>query len=167
MTQAETAPDIRRAVAQGIHHCRAGELEDGFRLLQMVAAAEAPHDLPGRYYSFLGYCIAGFEGRYNEGVKLCQKGIELEFFNPENYLNLAQIYLMLSARRKALRAIRDGLKVDPTNQQLIRLRRDLGVRKRPVVPFLHRDHGVNQVLGRWRHRMKQPPAPRESVAADP
>lgn len=161
----EGVADIRRAVDQAINQCRDGDLEEGYRVLRAVAASdELPPELPGRYFSYLGLCIAGFEARYNEGVKLCQKGIEMEFFQPENYINLARTYMMLKSRRLALRAIRDGLRIDPGNRLLIELRRDLGVRKKPVVPFLHRDHGINQMLGRWRHRRRGLP-PRHDEAA--
>ena len=152
---------MRRAVDQGVKLCRGGEMEDGYSKLRAVAQGEeVTIELPGTYYSYLGLCIAGFEGRYNEGVKLCKKGIEVEFFQPENYLNLARVYMMLKSRRKAIRAIRDGLRVDPRNRMLILLRRELGVRKKPVVPFLHRDNGINQLLGRWRHRLNEVPGER-------
>ena len=164
----ESFSEIRRVVEIGIRQCRDGQLEDGYKTLKVVAEnGESTVELPGRYYSYLGLCVAGFEGRYNEGVKLCQKGVELEFFQPDNYVNLARTYMMLKSRRLALRAIRDGLRVDSRNRTLLDLKRELGVRKRPVVPFLHRDHGVNQMLGRWRHRMNETPADRSQAASEP
>lgn len=153
----ESVNEIRSLAERGIGKCREGKLEEGYKLLRLVGREDAPVELPGRYYSYLGLCLAGFEGKYNEGVRLCQKGVELEFFQVENYVNLAQTYMMLGSRKPALKAIKDGLKVDRRHPVLLRLRRELGVRKRPVVPFLERDHGVNQVLGRLRHSMRGVP----------
>lgn len=161
----KTASEVREFADKGIRLCQQGQLEEGYKLLRLVARQESTSELPGRYYSYLGVCLAGFEGKYNEGLKLCQKAIDVEFFQAENYANLAETYLMLGSRKPALRAIRDGLRVDRRHPKLLELRQEFGVRKRPILPFLSRDHGVNQMLGRMRHSLKSTP-PRSQEAAE-
>ena len=53
-----------------------------------------------------------------------------------------------------LDAIERGLAVDARNLDLLRLKVGVGVRRLPVIPFLHRDHPINVSLGRLRHQMK-------------
>ncbi len=156
--------DLRLAAEKGIALCRAGKLEDGYRLLKFVASgSDVPKDLPGLYYSYLGYCLALFEGHYNDGIVLCQKAIDREFYQAENHHNLARTFLLLDARRKATEAIRRGLRVDPHNARLHELRRSLGTRRWPMIRFLGRDHWLNRLLGRIRYDWKNPRKPNDDV----
>jgi hypothetical protein len=74
----------------------------------------------------------------------------VEFYESENYLNLARTCLLDKDRGGAVRAIRKGLKVDPQNLELLALYRDLGIRQEPVLSFLSRNNVLNQILGRIR-----------------
>jgi tetratricopeptide (TPR) repeat protein len=106
--------------------------------------------MPGLFYSYLGYGIARCQGKVKEGLKLCQHSIKVEFYEAENYLNLARTYMLDQDRGGAVQAIRKGLKVDSQNLELLALYRDLGIRSEPVLPFLSRDNILNQILGRIR-----------------
>lgn len=135
----------------GIECCRRGDWTEGLRHLAWVAEQEggAP-GLPGLFYSYLGYGIALREQRIDEGLKLCRHSIKLEFYQTENYLNLARTCLLAQDRAGAVRAVRDGLKVD-SHPELLVLQKELGVRDPPVLPFLGRSNFLNQLLGRIRH----------------
>jgi hypothetical protein len=120
-----------------------------------VAAAERQGGkLPSLFYSYLGFCIARYEKRFKDGEQLCQKALELEFFEPENYVNLARIYGLRGMRREAVATVVRGLRVDSSHAELRAMLSELGVRKRPVLSFLSRDHLLNRLLGRVRHDMK-------------
>lgn len=106
------------------------------------------------FYSYLGRGIAMKEGRIREGIRLCRHGVKVEFYQPENYINLAQVYLLANNRRRAWEAVVQGLQVDRGHKGLQRLARNMGVRKRPMIPFLSRDNPINQLLGRIRHDLK-------------
>ena len=162
MTQRyERQTELTGAVAEGVELCRRGQWKRGVEILRQVAAdEERTGELPGLFYSYLGFGVARFDHRLREGVALCRHAVKHEFYQPENYLNLARTYMLADDRKHAVRAIHEGLKIDPEHQGLRTLRSDLGVRRRPVLPFLSRDHALNRLFGRLRHSMSSGGRPR-------
>jgi len=69
-------------------------------------------------------------------------------------VNLARVYLAAGQRKKALDIAESGLRLLPDHDDLLRVRRSLGVRSRPPVPFLNRSHPINVSLGQARHAKK-------------
>lgn len=143
----------RRALAvQGVELCRRGRWAEGLQRLGRVAASEGPSDeLPSEYFAYLGYGIARFEDRVREGLRLCERAVKREFYVVDNYAMLARTALLANNRRKAVVAIERGLAIDRQDQSLLKLRRDIGVRRPPVLPFLSRESALNRLLGRLRH----------------
>ena len=143
--------EISETLSRALDLCRSGDWDGGLLYLGRLAESGEPSDgLPGLFYSYLGYGIARCQGKVKEGLKLCKHSIKVEFYEPENYLNLARTCILGKDRPGAVRAVRDGLKVDPQNLDLLTLYRDLGIRKEPVLPFLSRNNPLNQLLGRIR-----------------
>lgn len=141
--------EISETLGRALALCRAGDWDGGlYHLGQLVESGEPA--MPGLFYSYLGYGIARCQGKVKEGLKLCQHSIKVEFYESENYLNLARTCLLDKDRGGAVRAIRKGLKVDPQNLELLALYRDLGIRQEPVLSFLSRNNLLNQILGRIR-----------------
>ncbi len=148
-------------VEEGIRLCRLGQWQQGLEVL--VAAAPLyevvqPTGVPSHYYSYIGAARAEVEGRYDEGLRLCQVALTRDFFDPENYANLARVDLCRGEVGKAYQSLSRGLTLDPRNRQLKAVRREMPQRRRPVVPFLRRDHPVNVVLGIVRHDLRVPSA---------
>jgi hypothetical protein len=140
----------------GIECCRRGDWNEGLRYLGRIAEGKEPaSDLPGVFYSYLGYGIALCQQRVDEGLKLCQHSIKVEFYEVENYVNLARTCLLAKDRKGAVKAVRGGLKVDPHHLELLALYRQLGIRSLPVLPFLDRQNPLNQLLGRLRHAFRK------------
>lgn len=136
----------------GLEYCRKGDWKTGLAHLTAVAERQKePGHLPSRYYSYLGYAMAIQEKRITEGIKLCRYAVKQEFFQVENYVNLARIYLLAKRRGPAFKAIAQGLKIDANNPELVKLHRTLGERRPPVLSFLSRSNPFNQILGRLRH----------------
>lgn len=157
-TSATAAPAAARpagltdAMLDAIDRCRRGGWKDGLPALAHIAEQEQrPGALPALVYSYLGYGIALRQQRIQEGVRLCQHAVKLGFFQVENYLNLARTLMLAGQRRAAVRALGEGLKIEPDNAQLLELQREIGLRKRPVLPFLSRSNPLNLVLGKIRH----------------
>jgi hypothetical protein len=96
------------------------------------------------------------ENRIREGLRLCEKAIELSFYDSDNYYNLARIHQLRGNRRAINKTIEAGLKVDPEHAGLLAMKRKLGERRSPVLPFLKRSHPMNVFLGRMRHRLFPP-----------
>jgi tetratricopeptide (TPR) repeat protein len=144
--------DMSDDIRDAIDRCRRGGWKDGLALLARIAEEEERTGaLPALVYSYLGYGIALRQQRVQEGLKLCQHAVRLEFYQAENYLNLARTQLLAGRRRAAVRAVGEGLRIEPDNPQLLELQRELGVRKQPMLPFLARDNPFNSLLGRLRH----------------
>jgi hypothetical protein len=78
----------------------------------------------------------------------------VEFYQAENYMNLARTSLLARDRKGAVKAVRAGLKIDRNNQHLLALYKELGIRSSPVLSFLDRKHPINQFLGRIRHALR-------------
>lgn len=162
MTTAQT--DIQTEALQGISLCRKGRWKEGMEILGRLAEADRQGtELPGLFYSYLGYGIARYQRKLREGVALCEHAIKVQFYEPENYLNLARIHLLRSNRGKAVDAVHKALKLSPRHPQVLRLIKDMGYRRRPVIPFLSRNNPVNIWLGKMRYQM----AERKSMEADP
>lgn len=104
--------------------------------------------------SYFGLCLALVQKKMKPAIDLCKRAIELEFYNVEHYANLARVYTAAGNRKKAIEAIEQGLKSHPEDEVLLDVRRELGVRSRPPVPFLDRSHPINVTLGQARHAKK-------------
>jgi tetratricopeptide (TPR) repeat protein len=104
--------------------------------------------------SFFGLCLALVQRKYKEAIELGKRAIDLEFYNGDHYANLSRIYTAAGNRKKALETAEAGLKILPDHEELRRARIELGVRSRPVVPFLDRSHPINVTIGQSRHAKK-------------
>lgn len=113
--------------------------------------------MPGLFYSYLGYGIALRDQRIQEGLKLCRHSVKVEFYQAENYVNLARTCLLARDRRGAIKAVREGLKIDRNHPGLLALHEDLGIRSLPVLTFLSRSNPLNVLLGRIRHAFRGQP----------
>ena len=141
--------DISDTLGRALALCRAGDWDGGLYHLGQLTETGGP--MPGLFYSYLGYGIARCQGKIKEGLKLCQHSIKVEFYESDNYLNLARTCLLAKDRTGAVRAVRGGLKVDAQNVELLALYRELGIRQDPVITFLSRCNPLNMLLGRIRN----------------
>ena len=115
---------------------------------------KSPKDAIG--LSYFAVCLAMVHRKFKEAVELCKRAIDLEFYNGDHYANLARVYIAGNNRKKALETLESGLRVAPENEALRALRKEMGVRARPAVPFLDRSHPINVSLGQVRHSRKAP-----------
>jgi hypothetical protein len=106
--------------------------------------------------SYFGVCLAMVHRKFKEAVELCKRAIDLEFYNGDHYANLARVYIAGNNRKKAHETLEAGLKVASENDALRAVRKEMGVRSRPPVPFLDRAHPINVSLGQARHSKKAP-----------
>jgi tetratricopeptide (TPR) repeat protein len=154
----QTAGEMSDAMREGIEACRRGDWRIGLPALSRIAEDEQRSAaMPALAYSYLGYGVALRQQRIQEGLKLCQHAVKLEFYQAENFLNLARTQVLAQNRRAAVRALQDGLQIEPDNEALLDLARELGVRRRPLLSFLARSNPLNSLLGRLRHALKRKP----------
>lgn len=150
---ADTAT-LRQAANRGVNLCRQGDWDEGMQVLGWVAERSSQGaELPSLFYSYLGYGIAWREHKPHEGLLLCEHAVQAEFFQPENYYNLARTHLLAGRRLSALRAIEQGLRIDPEDARLHELIDEIHLRRKPVIPFLPRSNALNYTLGYLRHHL--------------
>jgi tetratricopeptide (TPR) repeat protein len=112
-----------------------------------------PKDASG--LSYFGLCLALVRKQYKPAIDLCRRAIDLEFYNGDHYANLARVYVAAGNRKKAVETADNGLKRVPEHDYLLQVRKSLGVRARPAVPFLDRTNPINVSLGQARHAAKE------------
>lgn len=118
--------------------------EAAWKMFQEIPGAPPEAALSGAWYGFL----LGHGGRLGEGLRLCRDAVKKAFWDPRAHAWLARLELAAGHRREALGALEQGLKVSPEHRELQSLRRSLGMRRPPPIPFLDRRHPINRFVGR-------------------
>lgn len=100
-----------------------------------------------RYQSLWGLCIAYERGMIKEAISICERVLQQEPQKIESYLDIGRVYLIAGLKLRAIEIFRKGLKIDNKNPEIIAELQALGLRKRPVISSLSRDHFLNKYLG--------------------
>ncbi len=131
-------------------------LEDQ-RFLESLAYFESALNLEERagnraprlkYLSYYGLSLCLAVGRTPEAIEMCERVLAVEFYDPDLYLNAARVYLSAGDRRRAFKALQQGLRLESTHPGLIAELRRMGIRRRPVIPFLSRGNLLNRLAGK-------------------
>jgi len=104
--------------------------------------------------SYFGLCLMLVQKKTKQAIDLCKRAIELEFYDGNHYANLARVYVLAGNRKKALETVQQAMKDHREDAALLQVRRELGVRAAPPVPFLDRSNPINVTLGQSRHAKK-------------
>ena len=108
-------------------------------------------DVPqARYLSYYGLCLSLTGGSKHEALRCCRMAAKLEGYRPEICLNLGKVLLSANKRREAFQSLQWGLRMQPDHQGIKHEMRRMGVRRRPVLPFLSRSSKLNVMLGKLR-----------------
>ncbi len=105
-----------------------------------------------RYASYYGYCLAAALGQTREGLSICRRAAESEFFTPEVLLNLARVQLLIGVRKQAWETLTKALSLDPDHTGVRAAMIQMGLRRRPAIRFLGRSNPINRVVGRMAAR---------------
>src|SRR5689334_10355145 len=101
--------DAQQLLALGISATERGEYASALHVLrrvyELVPPAAAPLGL-----SYYGLCVAKAEKKTKNAVELCQKAIELQFYEGKHWANLVRVYIAGKSRRKAIEVLEDGLR---------------------------------------------------------
>lgn len=149
-------PMVDQATARKAYqeHKRAlQELEAGNVLsaLARVEMALKLFDNP-EWYPLLGFCIAKERGHVSKGLELCRSALTWQPEQPEHYYYLGRVLLVANRKDEAIQALRQGLGLGDC-QSIKTLLHELGIRKPPVIPWLHRDNLLNKWLGIFLRRI--------------
>lgn len=142
---------------------RTGGAKEAYSILQ-AAVVQFPEEAV--LLSYYGYLQAVADQKFRSGVETCKEALALykkkqaledESHYPVFYLNLGRAYLAAGKKSEALESFRTGLRYDAGNIDIKKELRGMGVRHKPVVPFLGRSNPINQLLGWILWRRKQEP----------
>lgn len=84
----------------------------------------------------------------SNGLLLCREAASGEMFDGNVFLNLACAEWYNGNRKRAIDAIRHGVKIDADNKQLNHACVKLDCRRKCCFNFLPRGHGLNRFFGR-------------------
>jgi tetratricopeptide (TPR) repeat protein len=104
------------------------------------------------WHSRLGFCIAKERGHFTRGLELCRGAIKHEPDNPQHYLYLGKLYRISGNTLEALQAFRHGMTLG-AGSEIERELAAIGTRKRPPIPFLHRNNLLNKYFGKFLARL--------------
>ena len=102
---------------------------------------------PPKYLSHYGLCLAMVSTKTQTALELCESAVAVEFYNPDLFHNLARVNLRMGRRDRAYPVLLRGLQLHPGHRGIQRDLRTLGIRRRPLLPFLSRGNPVNRFLG--------------------
>ena len=88
-------------------------------------------------------------------LALCREAAADEIKDVDVHYAHALAEFKVNNRRLAVAAVKRGLAIDSGNQELLRLRAIMGMRRDPLIRFLDRDHFLNKWLGKLTY--KKPP----------
>lgn len=106
-----------------------------------------------RFLSYRGLLLAIRERRVSEGATMCKRAITLASSEPEMYLNLARLYVSTGQRQNAVMTLRQAIRGGAKNKAVMKEIQRLSPRAVPPIKSLHRDHVLNDVLGKLRARL--------------
>jgi Flp pilus assembly protein TadD len=131
-------------------HLNQHQPEEALGLLKEAVEAE-----PGNpwYRSYYGLCLGRLK-RFAEAEKHCQAAIDLNLSKAQFYVNMGEVYLLGGHKKLAHRMFTEADKWEKDHPQAKRFLKQMGHRRKPVVPFLDRDHPVNISLGKIRHKLR-------------
>lgn len=103
-----------------------------------------------RYLSLYGLCLVTVARSRHKGVQFCREAVGLEQYNPDMYCNLGRVLLAAGRRKEAHQSLLRGLRIQSNHQDIIRALKEMGLRRRPPLPFLSRANPLNVYLGKMR-----------------
>ena len=103
-----------------------------------------------------GYGLSQVLNGDDNGLLLCREAASNEVFDGDVFLNLACAEWHCFNRKRAIDAIRHGIKIDADNERLNRACARLDCRVRCCFGFLPRSHSLNRLFGRLFRRPSTP-----------
>jgi len=138
------------AFKQGLALLRRGDHSGALHHVRRALEVEPRNPF---YLSYAGLLTAQTEMRYDHAEQLCIDALGLKWNHAQLYLNLADVYRRSGRVQEAIETLQKGLLSAGRDFRLRRALEQLGVRRPPILRFLHRTHVLNRTLGRLRHRL--------------
>ncbi|HFD78896.1 MAG TPA: hypothetical protein ENK05_00705 [Gammaproteobacteria bacterium] len=135
----------------GLNFFRRKQWKTAARHFGLAEQKAGRHDIHRNLYmSYHGLSLL-YSGDVS-GLNLCRHAAAHETIEATVCQNLVLAEIRFHHRKRACDAIALGLGIDPAHRGLLKLRRKLGVRRRPCIPFLRRENLLNKWLGKATYR---------------
>jgi hypothetical protein len=147
----------RRWFSQAVAHFR-----EAMGAEKKVKSAQ---NLQMKYTSFLGLALTLETGHSRAGLILCEEAARSDFLDADVFCNLGIAAIRHRDRRRAFQAFASALEMRPRHRRTLQQIKLYDRRKKPLFSKLHRDHMLNQLGGKMRHRMSfllEKPVPRHA-----
>ncbi len=114
--------------------------------------------------SYRGYFEALVNKQYAKGIKICRQSFKIlkdqmslveVFFLPVLYLNLGRTYLIADKKKEAYFSFQKGLGIDKKNEDIFKELEKLGLRRKPLFPFLERSNPLNKYIGMLTYELQK------------
>ena len=134
-------------------HIRRNNYSEALKLLEQAIKISPENPV---YLSAMGLCES-MMGDPAKGEKMCRTALNLagRERDPMLYVNLGRVVLDQGDRCQARDYFMKAYRIDNTNAPAALELSRMGVRKKPVIGFLGRNHPLNKYLGKLRHRLKE------------
>jgi tetratricopeptide (TPR) repeat protein len=135
---------------------RNGRIKEAYSVLFAACSAYPDHPLILSYY---GWLQAVVDKKSRSGVTFCRRAVTnfttadqtvAAGVYPVLYLNLGRTLLLSGRKKEALESFDKGLTYDRWHKDLRKEMKSMGIRKRPVFPFLSRSNPLNKFFGKLR-----------------
>jgi tetratricopeptide (TPR) repeat protein len=138
---------------KGLRALAEGRRKEALALFEAAIELErrfGAHRPQARYLSYYGLCLGLEQNDVHEALRFCREAVTLEGYNADIRCNLGRVLLRAGRLREAHAALAKGQQIQPNHAGIRKALQKMGVRRRPVVPFLTRGHPINRLLGRIR-----------------
>lgn len=153
MAERNLDPEVSELIAKGINAAIKEEYLTAFNIFSELYA-EGFERGTTEALSFYGLTVALVKNKYKDALDLARKAVKLQPFNAHHYVNLSKIYVAAGNRKKAVETLQKALATLPENRVVLNYWKTIGIRSRPVIPFLSRDNPLNKMLGQKRYEKK-------------
>jgi predicted Zn-dependent protease len=143
--------DVPQRIREGMALVDMGKLDRAQELFEGYLQAYPDSSLA---LSFLGMIRAVRGVAVSEGLAQCQQAVARDPQEALCFLNLSKAFLAAGDRYQCVRSLHRGLKLrTPHRGLLMTFYKTIGLRRKPVIPFLSRDNFLNNLLGRLTWKM--------------
>ena len=123
---------------------RRGALHDAAVIFRELVDAGSVAPL---HLSYCGLLTATVGGRKPEGRALCERALQFSADEPEAVINLARMYELSGANKRAVETLRRGLRQMPKQLNLLAEIQRLSPRQEPALSMVPRNNPINRMLG--------------------
>jgi hypothetical protein len=147
----DRAKQVQQEYQLGLAFLRKQHWKTAARHFGLADQKSGRHDIHEHLYrSYHGLSLV-YSGDVS-GLNLCRHTAARETRQATVFQNLALAEIRFRHRKRAWTAVRIGLQLDPAHTGLLKLHREMGVRRNPCLPFLSRDNPLNKWLGKATYR---------------